>query len=51
MGIADRYRACAVACEESFNDDRIANLREDFESEAEKSMGEWMAAHGAKLQG
>ncbi len=34
-----------------FEDDRIALLRDDFDPEAEKAMGEWMAAHGAKLQG
>ena len=34
-----------------FEGDRIARLRDDFDPEAEKNMGEWMAAHGAKLQG
>ncbi len=34
-----------------FEGDRIALLRDDFDPEAEKAMGEWMAAHGAKLQG
>jgi len=26
-------------------------LRDDFDPPAEKAMGEWMAAHGAKLAG
>ncbi len=34
-----------------FEGDRIALLRDDFDPEAQKIMGEWMAAHGAKLQG
>ncbi len=34
-----------------FEGDRIALLRDDFDPEAQKAMGEWMAAHGAKLQG
>ncbi len=34
-----------------FEGDRIAHLRDDFDPKAEKAMGEWMAAHGAKLQG
>jgi hypothetical protein len=34
-----------------FEGDRIALLRDDFDPEAEKTMGQWMAAHGAKLQG
>ncbi len=34
-----------------FEGDRIALLRDDFDPEAQKTMGEWMAAHGAKLQG
>jgi ketosteroid isomerase-like protein len=34
-----------------FDGDRIATLRDDFDPEAEKSMGEWLAEHGAKLQG
>lgn len=33
-----------------FDGDRIARLRDEFDAEAEKAMGEWMAAHGAKLQ-
>jgi len=33
-----------------FEGDRIALLRDDFDPEAEKTMGQWMAAHGAKLQ-
>jgi hypothetical protein len=32
-----------------FEGDRIARLRDDFDPEAQKGMGEWMAAHGAKL--
>ncbi len=32
-----------------FEGDRIALLRDEFDPEAEKAMGEWMAAHGAKL--
>jgi hypothetical protein len=34
-----------------FEGDRIALLRDDFDPEAVKTMGQWMAAHGAKLQG
>jgi ketosteroid isomerase-like protein len=34
-----------------FEGDRIKLLRDDFDPEAEKGMGEWMTAHGAKLQG
>ena len=34
-----------------FDGDRIKCLRDDFHADAEKAMGEWMAAHGAKLQG
>ena len=34
-----------------FEGDRIALLRDDFDPEAQKGMGEWMAQHGAKLQG
>lgn len=34
-----------------FEGDRIARLRDDFDPAAEAAMGEWMAAHGAKLQG
>ncbi len=34
-----------------FEGDRIALLRDDFDPEAQKRMGEWMAEHGAKLQG
>jgi hypothetical protein len=34
-----------------FEGDRIARLRDDFDPASEKNMGEWMAAHGAKLQG
>lgn len=32
-----------------FEGDRIKLLRDDFDPEAQKTMGEWMAAHGAKL--
>ena len=32
-----------------FEGDRIARLRDDFDPEALKAMGEWMAKHGAKL--
>jgi len=32
-----------------FEGDRIKRLRDDFDPEAEKAMGEWMAAHGSKL--
>ena len=34
-----------------FEGDRIVLLRDDFDPEAQKAMGEWMAEHGAKLQG
>ena len=34
----------------AFRGDRIANLRDDFDPEAEKALGEWMAKHGAALQ-
>ncbi len=34
-----------------FEGDRIARLRDVFDPEAQKAMGEWMAKHGAKLQG
>ena len=34
-----------------FEGDCIARLRDDFDPEAEKAIGEWMAAHGALLQG
>jgi hypothetical protein len=34
-----------------FEGDRIALLRDDFDPAAQTAMGEWMAAHGAKLQG
>jgi hypothetical protein len=33
-----------------FEGERIASLRDDFDPEAQKAMGEWMAEHGAKLQ-
>jgi len=32
-----------------FEGDRIERLRDDFDPEAQKAMGEWMAAHGSKL--
>jgi hypothetical protein len=35
----------------TFEGDRIARLRDDFDPDAQKAMGEWMAAHGALLQG
>ena len=34
-----------------FEGDRIALLRDTFDPEAEKAMQQWMAAHGAALQG
>ncbi len=34
-----------------FEGDRIVLLCDDFDPEAQKAMGEWMAEHGAKLQG
>ena len=34
-----------------FEGDRIALLRDEFDPEAQKAMGEWMAQHGAALQG
>ncbi len=34
-----------------FEGDRIARLRDDFDPEAQKAIGEWMAKHGAKLEG
>jgi hypothetical protein len=34
-----------------FEGDRIALLRDDFDPEAQKAMGEWMAKHGASLGG
>ena len=34
-----------------FEGDRIARLRDDFDLEATKRMGEWMAEHAASLQG
>jgi len=33
-----------------FQGDRITRLEDEFDPQAEKAMGEWMAAHGAKLQ-
>ena len=35
----------------TFEGDRIARLRDDIDPAAQKAMGEWMAAHGALLQG
>lgn len=35
----------------TFEGDRIARLSGEFAPEAQKAMGEWMAAHGALLQG
>jgi hypothetical protein len=34
-----------------FEGDRIVLLRDTFDPEAEKGMGEWMTAHGASLRG
>ena len=34
-----------------FEGERIALLRDAFDPEAQKAMGDWMAEHGAKLQG
>lgn len=34
-----------------FEGDRIKLLRDEFDPGAQKAMGEWMEAHGAKLQG
>jgi hypothetical protein len=34
-----------------FEGDQIARLRDDFDPAATKALGEWMAAHGASLQG
>ncbi len=34
-----------------FEGDRSVLLRDDFDPEAQKAMGEWMANHGAKLPG
>jgi hypothetical protein len=34
-----------------FQGDRIARLRDDFDPEAQKAMGEWMAKHGSTLGG
>ena len=34
-----------------FEGDRIKRLRDDFDPEAQKAMGEWMAQHASALQG
>jgi hypothetical protein len=34
-----------------FDGDRIALLRDSFDPEAQKAMEQWMAQHGARLQG
>lgn len=34
-----------------FEGDRIALLRDDFDSDTQAAMGVWMADHGAKLRG
>jgi hypothetical protein len=34
-----------------FEGDRIARLRDDLDPSAQAAMGEWMAEHGAALQG
>ena len=33
----------------TFDGDRIARLHDEFDPEAQKAMGEWLAAHGARL--
>jgi SnoaL-like domain len=35
----------------TFEGDRIKRLRGDFDPEAQKAVGEWMAAHGSLLAG
>ena len=35
----------------TFEGDRIASLRDDFDADAQKAMGEWMEKHGKALQG
>lgn len=35
----------------TFEGDRISRLRDDLDPESQKAIGEWMAAHGALLQG
>jgi len=35
----------------TFEGDRIARLQDEFDPQTGKQMGEWMAAHGAKLRG
>jgi hypothetical protein len=34
----------------TFDGDRMSRLRDDMDPDALKGMGEWLAAHGAKLQ-
>ncbi len=34
-----------------FEGERIALLRDDFDPESQRTIGEWMAEHGTKLQG
>ncbi len=34
-----------------FEGDRIARLRDDFDPDAQKALGEWMAKHGDQLSG
>ncbi len=34
-----------------FDGDRIARMRDEFDPDAQKAMGEWMAKHGAALRG
>lgn len=35
----------------TFDGDRIASLRDDFDPAAQKALEQWMGAHGAKLGG
>jgi len=35
----------------NFEGDRIARLRDDFDPDSLKSMGEWMEKHGSLLGG
>ncbi len=51
MGIPERHQARAQAFEESYEGDRIKLLRDVFDPEAVKAMGEWMQQHGASLGG
>ncbi len=59
MSIEDRYQAYAQAFEESYDDNDWSRIAQYFtedavyegDPDAQKAMGEWMTAHGAKLQG